>query len=206
MGVNCDTFRRETQYIPYRGTEPLRLFCCARLNPGKGFSTLFDALRILKEAGSDVLLTIAGDDDVGGIGYRNELERLIVRLGILNEVLLLGAVAEEEVRKQLEVAHVFVLASLTEGVPVALMEAMAMQLPVVATRVGGIPELVADGISGVLVEPSNPADLVKAIIEVATNATVAIQLGSEGRMRVKAKYDHRASAERIVSMLQLARD
>jgi glycosyltransferase involved in cell wall biosynthesis len=202
MGVNMEIFQRKTPYKPYDFSEPLRLFCCARLNPCKGFPFLFMAVQQLNLSGLETVLYVAGEDDVGGTGYRVDLERVVAALDITEKIIFLGAVSEEEVYANLQTAHIFALASLQEGLGVALIEALAMQLPVVATRVGGIPELITSSVDGLLVEPEDADGLSCAIRELATHPDVAAELGKRGRIRVESHFSHRLSAQRILDLLQ----
>jgi colanic acid/amylovoran biosynthesis glycosyltransferase len=196
MGVNVDVFKRRVPYVAREGGI-LRVFSCARLNPVKGFVVLLEAIRRLKFEGQQVILTIAGEDDHGGDGYRRQLEATITELDLRAEVHLLGAVSEDRVRSELEGAHVFVLASLEEPLGVAIMEAMAMEVPVVSTDAGGVPDLVMNGINGILVPPGDSAALAAAIHEIGADDNLARRLGARGRMRVEQAFHHRISAKLI---------
>ena len=167
MGVDLAVFKRSAPYVPWDGGGPLRLFSCGRLNPGKGHVDLVEAVALLRSRGIDARLAIAGEDDAGGTGYRKTIEARIEALCLDASVELLGAVAEAQIRQRLESAHVFALASLAEPLGVAIMEAMAMALPVVVTNAGGVPELVDDGIGGILIPPRQPVALADAIEAVA---------------------------------------
>lgn len=201
MGVDVDVFRRRQEYFPHKRGEVLRLICCARLNPAKGHFDLVRAVAHLVAAGTDVELEIVGEDDVGGAGFRLEIERSIASLGLSRQVRMFGAVSEQIVRERLEQSHIFVLASIEEPLGVALMEAMAMEIPVVATRAGGVPELVVDGACGLLVEPRNPEAIYAAIARISGDANLAERLGIEGRRRVVESFSHRISATGIAGMI-----
>lgn len=204
MGVNTDIFKRCAPYLPFNGKGPLRIFCCARLNHAKGFNYLIEAMCLIREKGIDVELVIAGEDDAGGTKYRKELETLICISGISDHVNLLGAVSEEKVREQLERTHIFVLASIEEPLGVVLMEAMAMNVPVVATNAGGVPELIEDGFDGILVPPSNSAAICEAIVNIAANPHTALILSANGRDKIVRAFNHRISARTISSEISLA--
>jgi glycosyltransferase involved in cell wall biosynthesis len=197
MGVDASVFSRTSPYLPYEGHGALRVFCCARLNPCKGHRFLVEAIDLLRREGMSILLEIAGEDDVGGFGYRCELEALIRSRGLEGHVSLLGAVSEEVVRERLTRAHVFVLASLAEPLGVAIMEAMSMEVPVVATRAGGVPELISDGQDGILVPPSDPVSIARALRAIATNPGTAESLGESARRKVVDKYSVDGSAKAI---------
>jgi glycosyltransferase involved in cell wall biosynthesis len=115
----------------------------------------------------------------------------------------LGAERRERVLELLQSADVFVMPSVIspdgrrDGIPVALMEAMATCLPVVATRVSGVPELVEEGVTGWLVEPSDVGALADAIEEIARDPVAARELGRRARARVQADFDVTRNAQRM---------
>jgi len=195
MGVETERFRRRCSFEPWQGRGTLRIFSCGRLNRGKGHQDLVEAVAHLRRTGIDARLVIAGEDDAGGTGYRTELEVEIARKNLQDCVTLLGAVDESRVVGGLEEAHVFALASHNEALGVATMEAMAMAVPVVVTRVGGVDELVEDGVSGLFVPPEQPALLADAIAKLAREPELARQLGRNGRATVEAKFQATRSAD-----------
>lgn len=173
----------------------LRLVCAASLTRRKGHAHLLGAIVRLKARGRQVHLTLAGD----GV-LRPDLEGLVGELDLGAEVTLLGAVDHTELLG-LYAAGRFdaaVLASLHEGIPVALVEAMAYGLPVVGTDVGGVGELLA-GDAGLLVPPADPEALAAALGRLAGDAGLRGRLGETGRRRVRAGYD----AKRTVQQLEL---
>jgi glycosyltransferase involved in cell wall biosynthesis len=204
MGVDVSVFRRDGVYQPYNGQGELRVFSCSRLNEGKGHRFLIEAVHKLTCDGVAVRLQIAGEDDHGGSGHRRELEALIKSFALGNCVTLLGAVAEEVVRKHLMHAHVFVLASLDEALGVAIMEAMSMKVPVVATKVGGVAELVSDGIDGILVASGNPDAIAHAVRAIATNPETARRLSAQSRKKIIAQFTSGRSAAAIARLTGLA--
>ena len=195
MGVDTDFFRRETAYIPYSEVGPLKLFSCGRLNKGKGHQDTLQALRILLDKGLDVDLRIAGEDEKGGKGFRKQLETDIVRLRLQEHVTLLGAVSADKIRSTLLASHVFVLPSRDEALGVAFMEAMSCEVPTIGADVGGVSELIRDGIDGILVPPIDAPALTAAILALASHPERAATLGRQGRTRVIEKFAARRSAE-----------
>lgn len=193
MGVNTEEFVRSRPYQPWVGNGPFRIFSCGRLNSGKGHDDVIRAVGLLRASGVDARLRIAGGDDSLG-KYQPELERLIKDLGLTDVVTLLGAISEEQVRRGLEGSHVFALGSLHEALGVAIMEAMAMGLPVVVTKVGGVPELVEDGVDGILVEPRNPQDLADGLERVVQNPGFAVGLTASARRKVETSFQSDQSA------------
>jgi glycosyltransferase involved in cell wall biosynthesis len=202
MGVELHRFVRAAPYSPWTGQGPLRLFACGRLNPWKGHKDLIDAVGLLRARGLDARLEIAGEDEAGGTAYRKDLEALIAAKGLGEAVTLLGAVSEERVRAGLESAHIFSLASLHEPLGVAIMEAMAMRLPVVVTGAGGVPELVDDGVDGLLVPPETPSVLAERLEAVARDPELARRLGEAGRAKVERSFSSERSAELLTQLLQ----
>ena len=194
-GVDPDVFR------PNGDAEASnRVLTVARLVPGKGIDVLLDALVRLEERGVPAEAEIVGDGP-----DRERLAASIRTLGLDGRVRLLGPASQERVRQLHAGATVFCLPSFSEGVPVVLMEAMAMEVPVVATRITGVPELVEEGRSGFLVPPGRP-DLLADSLERALRAAPAKRraMGAAGRARVEAEFDQAHSAERLLELLAYA--
>lgn len=204
MGVELSKFNRSVPYAAWTGEGPLRIFSCGRLNPCKGHADLIDAVGMLRAKGLDARLSIAGEDEAGGTTYRKVLEAKIQETGLGDAVTLLGAVSEDTVRGEIERAHIFSLASLQEPLGVAIMEAMAMRVPVVVTGAGGVPELVDDGVDGILVPPQQPRTLADKLEAVARDAQEAHRLGEAGRRKVETTFSSERSADMLAQMLQRA--
>lgn len=169
-----------------------RILCVGRLVPWKGQSLLVEATARLVELGIDAHLTLIGDGP-----KRAELETLADRCRIPDRVTLLGAVGQDEIRAHYERADAVCLPSFAEGVPVVLMEAMALQRPVVSTRIMGIPELVEDGVEGLLVPPGDLGSLVRALERLAEDRELGERIGRAGRAKVLAEFDVRDSAKQL---------
>lgn len=197
MGVDTEALKRESPYVPRGPDEPIRLFCCARLNPVKGYPDLMQACRLLLDRGVDIRLDIAGEDDVGGTGFRKVLEAELSRLNLGSHVRFLGAIDAEEVKARLTDAHLFVLASIAEPLGVAYMEAMSCEVPTIGTNAGGVPTLIRDGIDGVLVPPQDPKALADAIERLAGDPDQCLALSRAGRARIVAGYRAEMGAETI---------
>lgn len=174
----------------------LRVVCVGRLVPDKGQSLLVDAVALLRERGFDARLELVGDGP-----DRAHLERHVAELGLGEWVRLAGAVGQDTMRDHYAAADVFCLPSFAEGVPVVLMEAMAMGLPVVTTRIAGIGELVEDGVSGVLVRPGR-ADLIADALAGLADPAVRARMGAAGREMVVREFDVAISAERLAGILR----
>jgi len=174
---------------------PCQLLFVGRLDAVKGVVVLFDAVASLIAAGNDLHLTLVGDGP-----QRSELERRSVELGIASSVTFAGYRNQEQVQQHLRESDVFVLPSFAEGVPVSLMEAMAMSLPVVATNVGGVTELVRDGRNGKVVAPGDAVALEAAIAELAADPDLRRRLGEVGCATVRADFDSLTEARRLVTL------
>jgi L-malate glycosyltransferase len=148
--------------------------------PVKGYRTLVEAAALLREAHPHLRFVCAGEGS-----ERPYLERRIGELGLKGRVFLLGH--RTDVPSLLSRVHALCLCSSAEGLPNAVMEAMAARLPVVATRVGGTPELVDDGVTGVLVRPGDPAELAIRLHDLITHPERARQMGLRGRAYVESE-------------------
>lgn len=205
MGVSVHDYVRTRPYEAWDGTGPLRIFSCGRLNPVKGHDDLARAVLHLRNQGIDAHLRIAGEDDKGGSGYRKQLTGIIADLGLSGRVTLLGALSQDQVRAELSEAHVFALASHHEPLGVAIMEAMALSVPVVVTSAGGVKELVENGVDGVLVEPGAPLQLAEELRRVASSAELSRQLAARARAKIEREFDSSISA-RVIATLSASRD
>jgi len=199
MGVDTQALIRPKSYIPPQTGKPIRLFTCGRLNIVKGHQDLFQAVRILLDKGHDIQLDIAGEDDDGGHGYHQDLDKLLNELNLENHVRLLGAISSDAVQEYLLKAHIFVLASWHEPLGVAYMEAMSCEVPTIGTDAGGVPELITDGKDGLMVPPKNPEELAGAILRVINDASLAKSLGAAGRKRIVTGFDSRLGAATILA-------
>ncbi|KIC45455.1 glycosyltransferase [Tateyamaria sp. ANG-S1] len=155
-----------------------------RLAAIKGVPLLLDALVKLKSMHADVRLTLIGDGP-----ERQELERRADTLGLSEAVTFTGYLGQNDVAATLKTADILVLPSFAEGVPVVLMEAMATGLPVIASRVAGVQELVEDGASGYVLPPGDVNALQVAIDKLLTDETERVNMGHVGRTKVIADFD-----------------
>jgi glycosyltransferase involved in cell wall biosynthesis len=189
-GLDPDEYRRSAP--PREGDAGGRVLFVGRLVEVKGPGVLLDALAALRADGVEVEATLVGDGP-----SRAALERTIRELGLEQAVTLAGYVGQDEIRRHYEAADVFVLPSFAEGLPVVLMEAMALELPVVTTRIAGIPELVEDGVSGFVVAPGRADLLAGAIRRLLDDPALRRQMGARGRERVVAEFDVRHIAPQL---------
>lgn len=169
---------------------PLQVVCVASLQPQKGHRVLIDAFAILRDSSVPAEVTIVGDGP-----QAPALRRQVHELGLEHVVRFRGPMTRPDVLEQLRKADVMALASIPmgsgkmEGIPVALMEGMAMGLPVVASDVSGIPELVTDGQAGHLVPPGDPAALAAAIRALEQDREAVRRMGAEARKAVANGFD-----------------
>ncbi|MBI5094610.1 MAG: glycosyltransferase [Candidatus Hydrogenedentes bacterium] len=171
--------------------------CVARLACAKGLPVLLHACRRLADAGVDVDCTIVGDGP-----DKKSLYQLVERLDLRSRVCFVGAVGQDRIQDYYDRADVFVLPSFAEGVPVVLMEAMAKELPVISTRVMGIPELIDDGVNGLLVPPADNVALAMAMERLAGDADLRRTLGMAGRAKVATEYNIDLNTKKLALCLQ----
>ena len=159
------------------------LLFVGRLRIRKGVEVLLEALRELRRRVPRAVLRIAGDGE-----HRESLECRMAELGLESAVSFLGTCDAARVRALLRGAAALVVPSIYEGMPLVVLEAMEAGVPLVASRVSGIPEVVVDGETGWLVPPEDPAALAGALAEILTNPDEARRRGEAGRRRVEERY------------------
>ena len=180
--------------------EPLRVCAVGRLVPKKGFADLIEAVRILVSSGVDVEVELAGDGD-----ERARLSEQIDRLGLADRIRLLGPLTQAEVRDLLARSDVFAAPCIEaadgniDGLPTVILEAMACGTPVVATAVSGLPEVVRDGVTGLLLPPGDPASLAVALRRIALGEVDTVSLSRGARALIEEHFDSRAQAEVLAS-------
>jgi glycosyltransferase involved in cell wall biosynthesis len=185
-GVDTEIFKPQPRAPNGR---PL-VVAAGRLVEMKGFRYLVDACKILKDRGLSFTCQLAGSGE--DMMY---LKGKVASLGLDDVLTLLGAQQEKQILKLLREASVFVLPSIItaqgacDGIPVALMEAMAMEVPVVSTKIVGIPELIEDQTEGLLVEQRNPEQLASAIEFLLHNPTIRAEMGRRGRAKVERDFN-----------------
>ena len=154
---------------------------CGRLERVKDLGTLLNAFALVRARVPNAMLVI-----VGGGAERLPLEQQAMSLGLQGAVRFTGH--REDVRRLLPAFDVFVNSSISEGVSLTILEGMASSLPVVATRVGGTPEVVDEGVTGLLVPARSPEALAEAIARLADDPPRAVAMGAAGRTRVEATF------------------
>jgi glycosyltransferase involved in cell wall biosynthesis len=178
------------------------LVCVGSLEDYKGHTYLIDAMALLKARGVACRLLCAGSGPL-----REELREQVRRVGLAGRVRFLGPATPDQVRRLLGAASAVVLASVQtrsgkmEGIPVALMEAMAMERPVVATRLSGVPELVDEGVTGLLVPQRNPMALAGAVALILKDRELAARLGCNARAKVLKDYSLHANVSQLLALM-----
>jgi colanic acid/amylovoran biosynthesis glycosyltransferase len=167
------------------------------LLPRKGHVYLIEACRILREKGINYRCII-----VGGGPQRTELENLIQKYRMDGQIELAGAVPHESIQSYYNRADIFVLASLSEGIPVVLMEAMSKGLAVIATSIMGIPELVSHEEDGILVNPGDPVELAESMMRVLKDRELKARLGKNARQKVLRNFNIDLNAEKIKELFE----
>lgn len=164
------------------------LISVGRLAEAKDQLTLLSTIEILKKQERNIYLIIVGDGEM-----RVQLEMEIAQKDLTNCVRLLGI--RSDVDKLLPGSDAFVLSSKREGFPMSILEAMSSGLPVVATKVGGIPEAIKDGQNGILVPPNSPVSLANAISRVLDVREFAEDLSKKARLTIEGKYSLKSITE-----------
>ena len=201
--VHCGV---DTELFSFRQRDSYRrLLCVARLESTKGQVDLLHAFARARQEVPDLTLDLIGDG-----ADRARLERLRDELVLGDELRFHGALRTDQVRAALDEADVFVLPSLRhpsgrmDGIPVALMEAMASGLAVIATRLSGIPELVIHEETGLLVTPESPDELAAAICRLVRDPELAGRLARAARERVQRDFDLETEGGRLASLFATA--
>ena len=175
-----------------------RLVCVGRLCEQKGQLLLLDAAYRLVQRGIEFELVLAGDGEM-----RPEIERLIGRYKLERSVRITGWISSDQVRQEILASRALVLPSFAEGLPVVLMEAMALRRPVISTFVAGIPELVVPTQHGWLVPAGDVEALTAAMEEcLGVRPEVINEMGANARVRVLERHDIDREAARLVSLFE----
>jgi colanic acid/amylovoran biosynthesis glycosyltransferase len=184
--------------------QPLRIVCVGTLHAVKGQAHLVEACRLLAARGVRFRCRFAGDGP-----DRAMLAARIAAAGLQDRVELLGGRTRPEIAEELRRADVLVAPSVPtsdgrrEGLPVVLVEAMSTGLPVVASRLSGIPELVEDDVTGLLAPPGDAAALAGALARLAADPALRARLGAAGRERILREFDLRQSADWLIAHFNL---
>ena len=201
--VHCGLSPEEFVPSPRPRNDTPRILFVAQLSERKGAPVLVQACRVLTGRGVAFRCTIVGDGP-----QRPLLEQLIEQHGLQERVELAGALPQERVRKYLERADLFVLPCITardgdmDGIPVSLMEAMAMEIPVVSTTVSGIPELIENEQSGLLVAEKDVTALADGLQRLLADEARRVRLGKAGRQKIIREFNVHQNADPLAMLFE----
>lgn len=194
-GLDYERYQRNKEKPIYKPV----IISVGQLRERKGMIYLVKACGLLRDRGLDFTCKIVGEGP-----DRVELEAEIEQLGIADRVKLLGALPQEEVLREYERANLFVLPAVQaesgdrDGIPNVILEAMAMELPVVSTWNSAIPEVIEDGVNGLLVPQKDETALAHAIERIITDRALADQFGSAGRRTVVDCFDPQQNIQQLI--------
>jgi glycosyltransferase involved in cell wall biosynthesis len=206
-GLNADFVRLLPDAEPRVRPERFRVVSVGRLVRKKGFDVLVEAIGRLHERSVDVELVIAGESG----DQERAVRDLVSARGLDRSVTFLGPVSQARLLSEYRRASVFALACRVDGdgdrdgIPNVMVEAMAAGLPVVSTAVSGIPELVEDGRTGLLVPPDDAEALADAVWRLAKDPSLAARLAGAGRVTVAERFDGDALTQTLVDLFTRAR-
>jgi len=190
-------------FIPLNTSNSPRILSVGRLVEKKGFSDLVKACRNLLDRGLKFSCGIVGEGPI-----RNQLVAMIADLGLSQHVTLYGALPQREIRKLLHQSSIFALACVKERdggmdiLPTVITEAMAAGLPVVSTRLAGIPEMVVDQVTGLLSNPGDVSALAHSLASLLTHPQTALSMGIEGRRRAEKVFNEEVTIPELLSILE----
>ena len=194
--IRCGLKPELLAFAPNADIKHGALICVGRLSPEKAHAGLFEAFAAISQRYPGTTLRLVGDGPC-----RSELTELAASLAISDRVEFLGSCSEERTLSEIANCDLLVLPSLLEGLPVVLMEAMALGVPVVAPRVAGIPELVEDGETGLLFTPSNWDELASRLDELLKNSQLRKRISAQARARIESEFDIKQSAQALSQLL-----
>jgi glycosyltransferase involved in cell wall biosynthesis len=170
--------------------EPFKIVSISRLVEKKGYNYLIEACKLLKDSNVNILCEIRGEGP-----QRSVLERMITDNGLQEEVIIGGFIKHEDVFEFIRSGSIFVLPCVRaenndmDGIPNVLMEAMALEIPTLSTDITGIPELIDNGIDGIIVPQNDSRSLAKAILKVRNDAEFAEKIRKNGREKIRKKFN-----------------
>jgi len=192
-GIDIQRFRAKSTSADTSNDRPLKIITVTRLLERKGVHHLLEA--IARPSPLNVTLQI-----VGSGSYEQELRNRTSELGLTDRVSFAGFVHTDNLPDLYRAADLFVLPSLTESFGLVFAEAMACALPIVATVVGGIPELIRSGKEGILVEPEQPKQIRAALEQLLSDRAALTKMGNAGRRRIEQKYTWSKIADRYLEI------
>jgi len=204
-GINLEKFIPEQKR---KESDIITLLCVARLIEQKGIIFLLQACKKLKDKGYNFICQIIGGTESLYMNYYLEIKKLHNQLKLEDKVFFLESLPFSEVLNYYNKADIFVLPcviakdSSRDITPNALIEAMAMKLPVISTNVTGIPEIVDNGINGILIPPNNTEAIVEAIERLINNPQLGKKLGENARKKIEERFDIRKNINKYVYLFE----
>lgn len=197
MGVDVERFTPVER--DFAAERPLRVLSVARLNPAKGHVFFLQAMRRALDLGHPISYKIAGEGPA-----RAEIEAQISALNLGAHVTLLGSVSEDQVLGLLHEADVFALTSIGQGeaAPVAVMEAMATRVAVICSIIGGTPDMISDGVDGLLAAQKDVDRLTAALVSLAADPHHRMEIGKAARAKSLSAFDYRVTARQLLQMIE----
>jgi glycosyltransferase involved in cell wall biosynthesis len=197
MGVNVDRYRPPPSPSPRVDT--LQMVTVARLNAAKGHHVALAALRCAVDMGLNIRYAIVGEGP-----HRSEVEAEIIRQRLVAQVEMLGSLGEDAVVPLMHRSHVFVLSSVGfgEALPVSVMEAMACGVPAVCSIIGGTPDMIKDGVDGLLVNQGDIRGFAAAFQRLWLDEPLRQRLGMAARARAVASFDYRTAARALKQRIE----
>ncbi len=192
--TRCDATLFDPARVPRQAGTGRQLLYVGSLTKLKGVDVLLEAMPQILSQFPNARLRLVGDGPL-----RREVERQIVEAGLSGAVDLVGVLPYSGIPEVLASADIFVFPSRSEAMPRAVLEAMAMERPVVASRVGGIPEAVRDGVEGLLVPPGDAGALATAVCRVLHDPQLAYALGRRGRQRILERFTFQENVRALVA-------
>lgn len=188
---------------PVRMQPPYRLLALGRFVEIKGFAFLIYAGRILKDAGIDFHLTLAGDGPTGG-----QLKHLARKLGLASQISFPGFISHDRVAELFGGTDIFIMPSTVhasgdrDGLPTVILEALLHRVPVIATDVAGIGEVIEDGVTGCLIPQRDPQAIADAVLQIIRSRDQALTMAARGRSRVWQDFNPERNHRRVLELFQ----
>ncbi len=194
-GIDCSEPPAENPGIYAPGRNPVRMALIGRFDPQKGHSVLLDAMKIINSSQSCVNIQVYffgdGPDE-------SRIRNRVKQLNLSKQIFFMGTT--DNIRKQIAKMDIIVLPSLWEGLPNAVLEAMAESRPVIASDIAGIREVVVDGETGLLFEPENPGALADAILKLTGSKKMAEEMGKAAKVKVVEKFSIKKTLEETTAV------
>jgi glycosyltransferase involved in cell wall biosynthesis len=166
-----------------------------RLSTEKGYQYLIKAVSLLEKRGINTRLILVGE------GHEREfLEKLTVQSGLEGKILFTGYM--DDAKNYIPFFNIYIIASLTEGLPITLLEAMQAKIPIIATKVGGIPEVLSNGQAGILIDSCSPDAIVQAVIKLYNDKELSKQLTNKAHRRVNEDFSSKRMAAKYLDVYE----